>query len=348
MRAELRRELELASRKAVTNAYCPYSRFPVGAALADELGRVYSGCNVENASFGLTICAERNALFQLVASGGKTVIAVMIYTPTPTPTAPCGACRQVIREFGPSAEILALCDGPDRLESTMAELLPCSFGPDKLDVNAVPLDIPNGLTRPCSAERPRICVDIDNVVAKTDAVMRSVILEVTEGRVDLSYEDISCFNYWECADRKGGAISRDEWKLVHEVFSEPRFLTAIEPVDEVQGHLATIAEHFNLHLATSRLPQARTCTVEWLEKHAFPSHDLHFLRHGEKHVALGRFAVSVEDDLEQAEAFADTGVTVSYVFAHPWNVFHGPQRNLVRVAGWPDLIRDLMLRIQLS
>ena len=91
-------------------------------------GRVFAGCNVENASYGLGMCAERNAVGRLVASGGKRVEAVVIYTPTPTPTPPCGACRQVLAELGPDARVLAVCDGEGRLESTVAGLLPEAFG----------------------------------------------------------------------------------------------------------------------------------------------------------------------------------------------------------------------------
>src|SRR5579864_6622228 len=94
-------QLLRAARSASRQAYCPYSRFAVGAALLSADGRVFAGCNVENASYGLTICAERNAIFQAVAAGERRIQAIAIYTPTPTPSAPCGACRQVLYEFGP-------------------------------------------------------------------------------------------------------------------------------------------------------------------------------------------------------------------------------------------------------
>jgi cytidine deaminase len=128
-------ELVAAARRAASRAYCPYSRFPVGAAVLTARGEIYAGCNVENASYGLTICAERNAVFQAVArSLGPLVIKkVVVFTPTPTPTAPCGACRQVINEFGPQAHVFSVCDGPDALEIALAELLPRAFGPGNLD-----------------------------------------------------------------------------------------------------------------------------------------------------------------------------------------------------------------------
>lgn len=130
-----RQRLLEAAREAAARAYCPYSNFPVGAAVLSGAGGVYAGCNVENASHGLTICAERNAVFHLVASSGESPIlvrAVLIYTPTPTPTAPCGACRQVLNEFGPTCEVVSLCDGPDELRLTLDQLLPAAFGPQNL------------------------------------------------------------------------------------------------------------------------------------------------------------------------------------------------------------------------
>jgi cytidine deaminase len=120
------------ARSASEQAYCPYSKFRVGAALLTEEGRIFSGCNVENASYGLTICAERNAVFQMVAQGRKTILAVVVYTPTPIPSAPCGGCRQVINEFGPDALVVSVCDGPDILRKKLFELLPDAFGPANL------------------------------------------------------------------------------------------------------------------------------------------------------------------------------------------------------------------------
>lgn len=129
-----RRRLLEAARLAASRAYCPYSRFPVGAAILSGSGAVFAGCNVENASTGLTICAERNAMFQLVASGEAPPRprAVLVYTPTPAPAAPCGACRQVLHEFGPDCLVICVCDGPDSFETTLDRLLPAAFGPSDL------------------------------------------------------------------------------------------------------------------------------------------------------------------------------------------------------------------------
>jgi cytidine deaminase len=126
------RRLEKAARAAARQAYAPYSKFRVGAAVLAESGKIYAGGNVENASYGLTICAERSALCHAVAAGERAVRAVFVYTPTDRPTAPCGACRQVIHEFGPGATIVGFCDCAARLETTLAALLPDAFGPKNL------------------------------------------------------------------------------------------------------------------------------------------------------------------------------------------------------------------------
>ena len=130
--APQRRRLIAAARRAAAAAYAPYSRFPVGAAVLMADGRVFTGCNVENASFGLTNCAERTALFAAVAAGSRRLRAVAVFTPTPGPTLPCGACRQVLHEFGPDAQVLSVCAGAGRTETTLAALLPHAFGPKDL------------------------------------------------------------------------------------------------------------------------------------------------------------------------------------------------------------------------
>jgi cytidine deaminase len=126
------RRLERTARSAAARAYAPYSHFPVGAAVIGASGKVYSGCNVENASFGLCNCAERTAIFTAVTAGEKTIKAVAVYTPTPLPTAPCGACRQVIHEFGPEALVISICDTKNRIETNLTALLPGAFGPGDL------------------------------------------------------------------------------------------------------------------------------------------------------------------------------------------------------------------------
>ncbi len=114
---------------AKARAYAPYSHFPVGAALLANDGRIFTGCNVENASYGLTICAERNALFAGVAAGCRLFTHLVITTDLAGPTPPCGACRQVLNEFAPDLWI-GLASPMGLLESdTLTHLLPKAFGP---------------------------------------------------------------------------------------------------------------------------------------------------------------------------------------------------------------------------
>jgi cytidine deaminase len=123
--------LVAAARAVQGRAYAPYSRFRVGAAVEAEDGRVFSGCNVENASYGLTICAERAAVVQAVAAGVTRLRRVVIVTDTEPPAAPCGACRQVLWEFGPDLVVDAV--GPQsRKQWRIWELLPDAFGPESL------------------------------------------------------------------------------------------------------------------------------------------------------------------------------------------------------------------------
>src|SRR3954452_22272836 len=111
------RRLENAARAAAKFSYSPYSKFRVGSAVLAGSGKIYSGCNVENASYGLCNCAERTAVFTAVASGEQTVQCVVVYTPTQTATSPCGACRQVLNEFGPSARVISICDSADSIDT---------------------------------------------------------------------------------------------------------------------------------------------------------------------------------------------------------------------------------------
>lgn len=123
--------IELA-RRVSQRAYAPYSKFYVGAVVVTPSGEAFAGCNVENASYGLTICAERNAVFQMVAAGFHVIERVFIYTPTPSATGPCGACRQVLYEFGPNAMIHSIYDGGQSWVKSLGELLPFAFGPHNL------------------------------------------------------------------------------------------------------------------------------------------------------------------------------------------------------------------------
>jgi cytidine deaminase len=120
-----------AARVAQLRAYAPYSHFRVGAALEAADGTVYTGCNVENASYGLTICAERAALVSAVAAGAHAFRRIVVVSDSDPPASPCGACRQMLAEFGLDLRVLAV--GPAREQAwTLAELLPDAFTPRRL------------------------------------------------------------------------------------------------------------------------------------------------------------------------------------------------------------------------
>ena len=122
-----KRLIELA-KSASVKAYAPYSKFSVGCAIVSNTGQVYSACNVENISFGLTICAERAAITKAISDEGPgfMINRVVIYTATENPVTPCGACRQVLREFGNDFEILSTCDSKKEIRMHIDELLPNS------------------------------------------------------------------------------------------------------------------------------------------------------------------------------------------------------------------------------
>ncbi|MGC9114559.1 MAG: cytidine deaminase [Fervidicoccaceae archaeon] len=118
--------LELA-KKVIENSYSPYSKFRVSSVVLGESGKLYYGVNVENVSYGLTVCAERVAIFKAVSEGERKVKAVLVYTEGKDLPYPCGACRQVIAEFGKDAEII-VSNGEGKIERTnLEELLPKAF-----------------------------------------------------------------------------------------------------------------------------------------------------------------------------------------------------------------------------
>ena len=113
-----------AARQVREKAYAPYSKFAVGAALRTKTGKVFCGCNVENLSFGLTSCAERNAVFAAVAAGEKEFEAVAIVADSKEPVTPCGACRQVLAEFGLDLEVCSSNLEGETFTASLRELLP--------------------------------------------------------------------------------------------------------------------------------------------------------------------------------------------------------------------------------
>lgn len=203
--------------------------------------------------------------------------------------------------------------------------------------------------------KSRLCIDIDNVIAQTDEVMRDVIREYTGGWVNFGYDDIQSFNYDECEDGNEHRITPEDWQTVHSLFAERDRILSIKPYPFVQARLRELSDVCTIHLATSRLPKARKATIEWLERNCFDfDYDLHFVQHGEKHSSLGHFAAAVEDDLDQALDFAKSR-TRTFLVAHPWNqdVPEPSPDNLRRVAGqdgahfvtvW-NVLRDELLHL---
>jgi cytidine deaminase len=122
-----------AALAARERAYAPYSGYRVGAALADESGRVFAGCNVENAAYPVGTCAEAGAIAAMAAGGGRRIATILVVADGPALVAPCGACRQRIREFARDDAHVHLADpGGVRRTATLGELLPLAFGPDNL------------------------------------------------------------------------------------------------------------------------------------------------------------------------------------------------------------------------
>ena len=120
-------QLVRAASAARAFAYAPYSQFRVGAALLSPDGRVFSGCNVENASYGLTLCAERTAVFKAVSEGFASFDAVAVCADTDDPVTPCGACRQVLAEFNPSMTVVCCTTSGKKTVYSLSELLPNAF-----------------------------------------------------------------------------------------------------------------------------------------------------------------------------------------------------------------------------
>lgn len=190
-----------------------------------------------------------------------------------------------------------------------------------------------------TSTKPPICVDIDNVVAKTDEVMRKVIHAHSRCQVDLSYEDVVCFEYWNCRDKDGQRFDKSEWPAIHEEFTHNNLLEIL-PFDKVDRYLEIISGRFTVHLATSRLDDGQETTRVWLRRHGIPYEELHFVPEGTKHLIDKQFVAAIEDDREQGYAFYSKGIHV-FLLAHPWNAV-GPYSPLKRVTDWEELTRELL------
>jgi len=190
---------------------------------------------------------------------------------------------------------------------------------------------------------PRICIDIDNVIAQTDEVMRDVIREYTDGHVTLGYDHVQTFEYHECKDADGHRITQLDWKVIHNLFAERSRILSVKPYPFVQARLRELSDSFAIHLATSRLPKARQTTVEWLDRNCFDfKYDLHFVQHREKHASLGQFTAAVEDDYEQAKAFASDVGTPCLLMRHPWNEKRPQVNGVEHVDDWTELTEKLL------
>lgn len=126
-------ELVKKAMEAKENAYVPYSKFPVGAAVLTKDGKVYTGCNIECASYGGTNCAERTAIFKAVSEGDRNIEAIAVVSDLDDYTYPCGICRQVIVEFGKDIRLIVAKSEDDFRVHTISDLLPNSFSPDDLE-----------------------------------------------------------------------------------------------------------------------------------------------------------------------------------------------------------------------
>lgn len=124
-------ELIKAAQLARNKAYVPYSNFKVGAAVLSKNNRIYTGCNIENASYGLCNCAERTAIFKAVSEGESELVTIAVIADTENPVAPCGACRQVMAEFGIQSIVMCNLRGA-QYRATLEELLPYSFSKKQL------------------------------------------------------------------------------------------------------------------------------------------------------------------------------------------------------------------------
>ncbi len=306
----------------------------MGAALLANDGRFFTGANVENASYGLTMCAERTAIFAAVASGVRALRALAVTSPDvvgdagPAYRMPCGACRQVIAEFA-LPEIEVTVDGVGVFG--LNDLLPTPFTLGRLPmVESV-------------TEKPRLYSDLDNVLCRTDECMRELIREVTGGRVSYAYENIREFDYRNCIDAKGERVTSQEWHLAHTVrFSRAEVVAKLLPVPGANEQMQQLASSFDVAYITGRKPWLQEATQTWLKSNGFPDGPVVFAERGQKHLVVAGALALIEDDREQTEPAAKAGMH-AILLAHPWNETDSSSLSH-RCADWgaiTNLLREL-------
>jgi uncharacterized HAD superfamily protein len=186
-----------------------------------------------------------------------------------------------------------------------------------------------------------LCVDIDNVISQTDLVMRQIISEVTQGRVQLRYEDVIEFDYRKCRDKSGQVVSDPEWRTVLDLFSKPERLLSLQPVLDARDALVLLNNHFEVHIVTSRQAGTEDASVAWLDSWQFPHQKIHTTKSKEKHLLPLRFAAIVEDEYEQAASFASGG-TRAFLIEHPWNQGRAKVESLEWARNWQVLTKQLV------
>ena len=185
-----------------------------------------------------------------------------------------------------------------------------------------------------------LCIDIDNVVAQTDLVLREVIRLHSRNGVDLRYEDVVEFDYWLCKDAGGRCFDKSEWWKIHDEEFTQNHLLRIRPVDNIMHHLEQLRGRYELHLVTSRRPEGEAHTRQWIREYGIPHDYLHFSSHRAKHKLPVPFFAAVDDDREQIRLFHEAGV-LGFILAHPWNKVD-VGCSLRRVDDWQQLTAELL------
>lgn len=191
-----------------------------------------------------------------------------------------------------------------------------------------------------------LVIDIDNVIACTDEVMRDVIKKHTANHVDFRYEDIKDFDYAKCTDQQGRRLKGGEWHVIHKEFSKEENILRIQPYSQIHTYLSKLSDiGYSIHLVTSRLNIARESTVKWLKSYEIPHHGLHFVKHRCKHFMFQNCAGVIEDDLGQANEFANLEIS-TYLLAHPWNNLNQTEF-ITRTHNWEEIVEILIQRYKL-